>query len=199
MDWGWLWKSVILITGGIILMRFAGRKSISQMTIVTTVIMIALGTSIASPVGDKNIWKALGSVSVFVAIMIFSEFMSLKFNWFENLVSGKAVTVVENGTLQKKNLMKVRMTVDQLEVRLRQKGVANIEDVKVATVESNGQLGYQLYRHAQPLTVGEFEKALGPLLELSKIQQSSQSSGSSRTDLFQEIQQNQTHAPKDLQ
>ena len=41
-----IWQSVILILTGILLLRIAGRKSIAQMTLAQTVVMISLGTII---------------------------------------------------------------------------------------------------------------------------------------------------------
>jgi uncharacterized membrane protein YcaP (DUF421 family) len=54
-------------------------------------------------------------------------------------------------------LKKLRLTVDQLEMRLRNQGISNIEDVKKATIEPNGLLGYELQEDAKPLTIGEFK------------------------------------------
>ena len=48
------------------------------------------------------------------------------------------------------------MTKEQLEARLRQKGIAYISDVKTATIECDGGLGYELMEHAQPVTRKEF-------------------------------------------
>ncbi|WP_371861036.1 YetF domain-containing protein [Paenibacillus macerans] len=50
---------------------------------------------------------------------------------------------------------------DQLEVRLRQIGVSNIADVKTATLEPNGQIGYELTESARPVTVGDLERIFG--------------------------------------
>lgn len=47
-----------------------------------------------------------------------------------------------------------------MEVRLRQKGIKKITDVKTATLEPNGQIGYELFYDAQPLTIGEFKKMM---------------------------------------
>ncbi|WP_343310412.1 hypothetical protein AAHT65_14130 [Bacillus atrophaeus] len=39
-----LWKSAVMIVVGIILLRIAGRKSISQLSVTQTVIMISIGS-----------------------------------------------------------------------------------------------------------------------------------------------------------
>ncbi|CAM3419310.1 DUF421 domain-containing protein [Marinicrinis lubricantis] len=155
----WIWKSVILILAGMVLLRISGRKSISQLTVATTVIMISIGTTIVQPIANHNLWKAIGSASVFIVALLIIEWLQLKFDFFERLLNGRAITAIENGQVHQKNLRKTRMTVDMLEIRLRQIGVSNISDVKTATIEPNGQIGYELMRHAKPLTIGELERS----------------------------------------
>ncbi|MBD2870374.1 DUF421 domain-containing protein [Paenibacillus arenilitoris] len=161
MDLAWIWKSAVLIIAGMILLRIAGRKSISQMSVATTVIMISIGTTIVQPIANNHLWKAIGSAAVFIISLIIIEYFQQKFDWFEKLMSGSSKVVIENGQIMQKNLRGIRMTVDQLEMRLRQKGVENISDVKTATIEPNGQVGYELMRHAKPVTIGELERILG--------------------------------------
>ncbi|WP_150265970.1 DUF421 domain-containing protein [Paenibacillus tepidiphilus] len=160
----WIWKSVLLVFAGMILLRIAGRKSISQMTIATTVIMISIGTTIVQPIANHELWKAIGSAAVFILFLLLIEYLQLKFDWMERLLNGRAKVLVENGQIQTQNLHSLRMTVDQLEMRLRQTGIARISDLKFVTLEPNGELGYELMAHAQPVTVGDLERLLGAKL-----------------------------------
>ena len=155
-----IWKSLILVIAGIVLLRFAGRKAISQLTISTTVVMIAVGSIIVQPIVQKSVWKAMAAAGIFVAVLIIVEYLEVNFDFMEKIVTGRAVTVIEDGKIKTENLKKMRFTVDKLEVRLRQKGITKITDVKNATLEPNGQLGYELFYDAQPLTIGEFKKMI---------------------------------------
>ena len=155
-----IWKSLILVIAGIVLLRFAGRKAISQLTISTTVVMIAVGSIIVQPIVQKSVWKTMVATGIFVAVLIMVEYLELNFDFMEKIITGRAVTVIEDGKIITENLRKMRFTVDKLEVRLRQKGITKITDVKNATLEPNGQLGYELFYDAQPLTIGEFKKMI---------------------------------------
>ena len=59
-----IWQSVILILTGILLLRIAGRKSIAQMTLAQTVVMISLGTIIVQPIVEKSMLKAIGGAAI---------------------------------------------------------------------------------------------------------------------------------------
>lgn len=157
-----IWESFILILSGILLLRVAGRKSISQMTLAQTVVMISIGTIIVQPIVEKSVLKAIVSALIFVISVIIIEYLQLKSNAFEKFITGKSKIVIENGILNVSNLKKMRLTVDQLEMRLRNQGISRIGDVKTATLEPNGQLGYELKEDAKPLTVGDLKRLIQP-------------------------------------
>ncbi|RPJ98812.1 DUF421 domain-containing protein [Priestia endophytica] len=199
-----IWQSAILILAGIFLLRIAGRKSISQMTLPQTVVMISLGTIIVQPIVDKSMVKAIGGGAVFTLAILLLEYIQVKSNAFEKFLTGKSKIVIQNGQLDTKMLKKLRLTVDQLEIRLRNQGITNIQDVKTATIEPNGQLGYELQDEAKPLTVGEFKHIMATYFpELAKLQDSSvQSSTQSMTNssnIFKEINQSKEKHSKYLQ
>ncbi|RAS75133.1 DUF421 domain-containing protein [Priestia endophytica] len=200
-----LWQSVILILAGILLLRIAGRKSISQMTLSQTVVMISLGTIIVQPIVEKSMIKAIGGAAVFVLAILVLEYLQLKFNSFEKFLTGKSKTVINNGQLDIKTLEKLRLTADQLEMRLRTQGISKIEGVKTATIEPNGQLGYELQEDAKPLTVGEFKQLMNSYMP--SVSQSNTSStnlnnqllSKDSSNIFEEINQNNKQNPKYLQ
>lgn len=138
--------------GGILILRLAGRKSISQLTVAQTVMMIAVGSLIIQPVSERNIWITMVITLLLVLTLLFIEYLVLKFDPLERFFYGKSIIVVENGKINERNLRKLRLTVDMLEVRLRQQGVQNISDLQWATIESNGQLGYMLKPEKQYAT-----------------------------------------------
>jgi uncharacterized membrane protein YcaP (DUF421 family) len=199
MDLSFIWKPFLLIISGILLLRISGRKSISQMTLAQTVVMISIGTIIVQPIVEKSVFKAITAAAIFVVANITLEYLELKFNIFERFVTGKSKIVDENGKLNIKNLKNLRLTVDQLEMRMRNHGLTKIEDVKTATLEPNGQLGYELNDDAKPLTVGEFKKLLE--IHLPTLQNSDQSimqkPSSVKENIFEEINSKQPQNHQD--
>ncbi|SER96447.1 DUF421 domain-containing protein [Salipaludibacillus aurantiacus] len=152
MDLNFIWKAVLIVFGGVLVLRLAGRKSISQLTVAQTVMMIAVGSLIIQPVGDRNIWITLLITFILVLTLLFIEYIVLKNDTLENFFYSKSVLVIENGQINLKNLKKLRLTVDMLELRLRQQGIQNFSDLQWATIESNGQLGYMLKPEKQTAT-----------------------------------------------
>lgn len=160
MDLHFIWKAIVIVIGGVLILRLAGRKSISQLTVAQTVMMVAVGSLIIQPVSDRNIWITLVITFLMVMTLISIEYVVLKSDKLETFISGKSLMVVENGEINENHLKKLRLTVDMLELRLRQQNIQKISDVKWATIETNGQLGYMLKPNKQPATKEDIQKLM---------------------------------------
>ncbi|WP_332631594.1 DUF421 domain-containing protein [Halalkalibacter flavus] len=163
MDLHFIWKAIVIVFGGVLILRLAGRKSISQLTVAQTVMMVAVGSLIIQPVGDRNIWITMLITLLLVLTLLFIEYIVLKFDVLECFFYSKSVIVVEDGKLNEENLKKLRLTVDMLEVRMRQLGIQKISDLQWATIESNGQLGYMLKPEKQYATKEDIQMLLSLL------------------------------------
>ena len=197
MDIDLIWKAVLIVIGGTLLLRVAGRKSISQMTLAQVVIMIGIGSLLVQPIVGKNIFSTLLVGLALVLSLVFVEYSQLKFDWLERFITGRSKVIIRNGVIQEKNLKKLRFTVDQLEMKLRQSQVHSISDVANATLEPNGQLGFQLRESKQPATKEDVADLYKELKAINRILQGvsnvpleepiPQSAVDKKTTLFDEV------------
>ncbi|MBO3794755.1 DUF421 domain-containing protein [Bacillus subtilis] len=188
------WESLVLIVAGVILLRISGRKSIAQMTSTQTVVMISIGTIIVQPIIEYSLFKTLIAAAIFTITLIVMEWIQMRSNFIEKMLTGKAKIVIENGQLHIENLKKMRLTADQLEMQLRLHGVTAIQDVKIATLEANGQLGIELTDDAKPLTVRDLKKLIHP----DFINKDGQAQ-SGNQNIFDEVgKKNKKNVPKKL-
>jgi uncharacterized membrane protein YcaP (DUF421 family) len=155
-----VWKSLVLACVGTLVLKFGGRKSISQMTIPQLAIVISLGAIIGGEVSGKGIWNTVIASATFVAFLVGVEWITLHWNRAEKAIKGMAIPIISDGKLMIDNLRKLRISVDDVEKRLRMAGISRIEDVEIGTIENNGELGYKLMPHASPVTMGDLEKIM---------------------------------------
>lgn len=210
LQFDWVWHSVLIVIVGTLLLRIAGRKSISQMTLAQTVIMIGLGSLLIQPVTGRGLFVTFAVGGVLVLTLVVIEFLQIKSDKIEKFITGKSKILIEKGQLNEKNLRKLRMTVDQLEMALRQSSVNKISDVEWATLEPNGRVAFILKPSAQPVTTKQFEslkqdvQTIKTLLEAVMLSDTSipkQDSPQNNSELFKEVK-NKSHeydVPKHLQ
>lgn len=169
MDLNWIWQAILIFIVGTFILRIGGRKSISQMTISQTIVMIGLGSLLIQPVAGKGLLITFFAALLLTVLMMITEFLEVKVDFLETLFTGKAVIVIENGTPNIKNLRKLRLSIDKLETRLRQAGISSIEDVKYATIEVSGQLGYELIDSKKPLTQGDMVRIMNEISQMKAM------------------------------
>ncbi|MFB6800489.1 YetF domain-containing protein [Peribacillus butanolivorans] len=117
------------------------------MTTETTVIMIFIGTLLIHPVIGENLWVTFAIATILIGTLLLIEYISIN----------------------EKNLIKLRLSVDALEMLLRQNGIENIKDVQWATIEPSGQLGYLLTNNKKFATKEDIEKIQHALTQLHQI------------------------------
>ena len=158
-----LLEALIILTIGFCLLRIAGKKTVAEMTGLEIITLLSVASVVGHAVSENTLIKTILTLCLFIALLITVQFLAVKFDIVEKWFMGKATPVIENGRILHSNLKKLRLTVDQLEGRLREKGITSFAEVKNATIEISGQIGYELYHSAKPVTVGEMEKLLKQL------------------------------------
>lgn len=204
MEFDWIWNSILVVIGGTLLLRIAGRKSISQMTLAQVVIMIGIGSLLIEPVSGESIWTTLAVGLILVLTLVVMEYAQMKSDKFEKFITGQSKIIIEDGKLNEQNLIKLRFTVDQLEMKLRQHNVAVISDVRWATLEPNGQVGYELKEEAQPVTKKEFLQLQADVQQLIHLLEPAFAKGFSvhmvpenEEDIFTEVAEETTDSVPD--
>lgn len=167
-DLNWIWQTVVIFYVGRIILRIGGRKSISQMTITQVIVMIGIGSLLIQPVAGKGLFRTLLIALLITGLMILTEYLEMKFDILETISTGKAKIVIEDGRLNIENLKKLRMSVDRLETRLRQSGISSIDDVKYATIEVSGLIGYELKKNKKPATKKDINQLFEELRHLKQ-------------------------------
>jgi len=204
LEFDWIWNSILVVIGGTLLLRIAGRKSISQMTLAQVVIMIGIGSLLIEPVSGESIWTTLAVGLILVLTLVVMEYAQMKSDKFEKFITGQSKIIIEDGKLNEQNLRKLRFTVDQLEMKLRQHNVAVISDVRWATLEANGQVGYELKEEAQPVTKKEFLQLQADVQQLIHLLEPAFAKGFSvhmvpenEEDIFTEVAEETTDSVPD--
>ncbi len=161
-------KPIFLYVVTVILIRITGRRSISQMTISQTILMLALGHIITEPFADKDIKKTVIVAIILTSMLILFEFVEYYSKGFSKLAIGREKVIIRDGVIDEKNMKALKLTASELYSRLRQKGINKIQDVKKATLEPNGELGFELTKAAQPITVEDMEYILNKVFNRQK-------------------------------
>lgn len=163
MDLAFMLKALIVLFVGFCLLRIIGKKTVGEMTGLEIITLLAMASMIGHGIDVNGLGKTLIVLCIFAALLITVQFLAIKNDFTEKWFMGKATLVIQNGQILTANLKKLRISVDQLEAKLREKGISSVMDVKTATIEMSGQIGYELTDYAKPITFRDLSYIPGQL------------------------------------
>jgi uncharacterized membrane protein YcaP (DUF421 family) len=140
-------------------MRLMGKRQVGQMQPSELVTTFLLSELITAPILDSDI-PLLGAVIPFLLVIcaeIIVPWLASRYPAAKRIVDGRPSMVIFNGEIDQKELLRLRMSVDELLGHLRLKGVGDIQDVQYAFVEQNGQLSVILRAGAAPASVDDLK------------------------------------------
>jgi len=148
------YKSIILFAVSLVLVRLVGKRTVAQLSPFDLIFMIILGSAIAIPLEDHNLGLTHGIVPVLITALLnyLLAVLITKNRKLENFIQGTSRVLVRKGEVILGNLKKERITIADLLILLREKGVTDINEVEEATIEPNGKLSVIKKKYMQTVT-----------------------------------------------
>ncbi|ADL07547.1 YetF domain-containing protein [Thermosediminibacter oceani] len=148
------YRSVILFTTSLVLVRIMGKRTIAQLSPFDLILIIIMGSAIAIPLEDFQIPLSFGIIPVIVISVLnyLLAILIMKNRKLENLLQGTSTVLVKDGEVIVQNLKKERITIADLLILLREKNVTDINEVQEATIEPNGKLSILKKKDREPVT-----------------------------------------------
>lgn len=126
-----------------IVMRISGHRTLNEMTTFDFVLLLIIGDSTQQAITgtDYSVTNAFIIIITLIVIDITMSFLKQKFSKFEKIVDGMPLILVNNGKIQQKFLEKVQIDVaDILESARKLQGLENLEQIKYAILEKDGDI-----------------------------------------------------------
>lgn len=125
----------------LVFMRFMPRRTGGELAIMDLVFVLLIANAAANALGD---YSAVGDGVVLIATLMtlnyVLNFMSFRFRLVERLVSAPPLQIVRDGKLLRRNMRREFLTEDELMDHLRRQGIDDLQDVKTAFVEGEGNI-----------------------------------------------------------
>lgn len=140
--WQVILNTVISFFVLLIITRLLGKKQMSQLTFFNYVTGITIG-SIAANMVDYE-WKqfkvTIWGLIIWALLTTIVSILILKCPKLSDFFEGQPTIVIKKGRIQKQELFRVGVDIDNLMMMLREKDVFSIKEVEYAILETNGQL-----------------------------------------------------------
>lgn len=140
--WELILRTVVVYLVILFLLRIAGRKQIAQMGPTELVAMLLISNAVQNSMnaGDNTLIGGLISAVTLILLSRGISYVTYHSQAMSNLIEGKAIILVIDGKVQKKELKKILMTLPQLRALLMLQGVENITKLYRVVMDSEGRL-----------------------------------------------------------
>lgn len=142
-----VYKTIFFYFLIILAFRIMGKREVGQLGIIDLIVTILIAelTAISIENPSNSIFLAIFPIVTLVILEIILSYISLKSRTFRNIFGGKPSLIISNGKVNYHEMIKLRYSLDDLLISLRQKEIRNIDEVEYAFLEPNGKLSIFKY------------------------------------------------------
>jgi uncharacterized membrane protein YcaP (DUF421 family) len=125
-----------------LLFRFVLRRGVGQVGVSDILLLVIVAD--AAQNGMSGDYQTVAEGFVLVATLVGWDLaldaLAYRFRWAARFVEPPTLPLVRHGELQHRNMRRQLLTEDDLRSHLREQGVASLEEVKLANLESDGRI-----------------------------------------------------------
>jgi uncharacterized membrane protein YcaP (DUF421 family) len=152
-------RTVMLYILVVVAIRVMGKGELSELQPyeLVVIIMIAELASLPMETVEMPFINGIVAISTLVFLQVVISFVTLKSERARALICGKPTILIQNGTIDYKELKKLRISMNDLVEQLRIKNFPSIDDVEFAILETNGDLSIIPKASKKPLTPSDMK------------------------------------------
>ena len=139
-------RTVIIYLILLLVLRLMGKRQIGELQPSELVSTLLLSQIASQPILAQNVPIAYGiiPVCIVVCVEVILSFVMTRVPFLKRLFVGKPSILINKGKMDTKELLRVRVTVEELMSELRSHGVGDPADVYYAVMEENGSISVLL-------------------------------------------------------
>lgn len=135
-------RSVAVYAFIVIAIRIFGKREITQLSVIDLVFILLISNSVQNAMVGPNT-SLLGGIVAAASLFVVNAILGMllfKSKKLSHLLQGEDVMLIYRGKRLAKHLKEASISEDELEEAVREHGVANIKDVDLAVLETDGNI-----------------------------------------------------------
>ena len=135
-------RAALVYTGLLIGLRLMGKRELGQMTVFDLVVIILIANAVQNAmVGpDESVQGGLLAAGVLLLANRGVAEVRLRWNLWGRLLEGTPTVLVQEGQFLDPALAKEGLERDQVQMAMREHGVADVSEVRLAVLETDGSI-----------------------------------------------------------
>lgn len=142
--WGVLLRTAVIgvlaYVSLVILLRISGRRTLSKMNAFDLIVTVALGSTLATVLLNRNVALAEGTLAfaLLIGLQYVVTWSSVRASWVKRLVTGEPAMLLYQGRFLPSAMKAARVTEDEVRSAVRASGLTRIDEVAAVVLETDG-------------------------------------------------------------
>ena len=140
--WEFVLRGVLVYGSLLLLLRLSGKRQVGQLAPFDLVLLLVLSNAVQNSMnaGDNTVAAGLILVVTLVTLNGTLGWLTARSKRLESFIDGTPEVLVHNGVAQEAVLRRTRISRHELMSAIRQVGLSEIDQVRVAILENNGRI-----------------------------------------------------------
>jgi len=124
------------------LLRVLVRRHIGAMNLTDLLVLVLIADAAQNGMASeyRSLPEGIVLCATIVGWSVAIDALAYRFKWIRSLVEPAPLPLVRHGKIQRRHLKEELLTTDELMSQLRQHGIEDVREVKLAYIEPDGQM-----------------------------------------------------------
>ncbi len=140
--WEFVLRGLLVYGFLLVMLRLTGKRQVGQLAPFDLVLLLVLSNAVQNSMnaGDNTVAAGYILVATLLAANGFMGWLTWRSKRAETFLEGRPQILVHNGVMDERLLASERITQHELMASVRQAGLTDLADVRVAILENNGRI-----------------------------------------------------------
>lgn len=145
-SWDAVWRTLIVgvlaYSALVLLLRVSGKRTLSKMNAFDLIVTVALGSTLATILLNKNVAlvEGISAFFILIALQYLVAWLSIRSDGFKKLIKSDPKLIYYQGKYLKENIVKERVLEVEILQAARSSGISSMGQVEAVVLETDGRI-----------------------------------------------------------
>jgi uncharacterized membrane protein YcaP (DUF421 family) len=137
-------RAVVIFLFVFVLTRVVGRRELSSMEPFDVILLVVIGDLVQQGItqSDDSVTGTLIVLATIALLTVGLSYLNFRVRRLRPLLEGTPVVLVDDGRVIDPHLARERITMEDLTAQARMQGLASLDQVRWAVLETGGQISF---------------------------------------------------------
>src|SRR4051794_4873423 len=137
-------RGIVVFAFLFVLVRIMGRRELSSLEPFDLILLIILGDAVQQGLtqDDYSLTGAMLAVGTIAILQVMTSWVNFRVPRLRPFLDGEPLVIVQDGEPIERNMRRERLTPDDLAEAARKQGIAKLDDVAWAVMETSGAISF---------------------------------------------------------